>query len=290
MLIQELAQYFPEPLHSHFMREDRPLAEIRLRAGRPVQLVYCDMEERFVDRPVDAAQLRRIALSLMEHSYYACEDELARGFFTMKNGVRVGVGGSFTEVTAERWQLKAISSLCIRIAREIRGCAEALVREMDNKNGGVHSLLILSPPGKGKTTLLRDAARILSERGYRVGIADERHEIAACRDGVPGVDVGPRSDVIDGCPKARAMEMLIRTMAPQIIVTDEIGNVRDFDAVREAARMGVVMVASAHASDFREFESSRMGSMLTEGIFHTAVLLGDQPGCIKAVRRYGEET
>lgn len=285
MLQKELALFLPEPVRSYVMSEDKPITEIRLRANRPVQLVYFASKDRILGDSIDAGELRQIALSMMEHSYYACEEELNRGYFTMENGCRVGVGGSFSTVNGDKYHLRTISSLCIRIARAAIGCAEGFVEKiLENRPA---SALVLSTPGMGKTTLLRDAARILSEKGYRIGIADERHEIAACINASPSFDLGIRSDVIDGCPKAMAIEMLIRSLAPQIIVTDEIGNSEDFKAIREAARMGVSMIASAHASSLEAFEYGPMGMLLREGLFEIAVWLGGQPGQIQEIRRYG---
>lgn len=284
MLQRELALFLPEPVRSYVMSEDKPITEIRLRVNRPIQLVYFASEDRILGGSISAGELRKIALSMMEHSYYACEEELNRGYFTMANGCRVGISGSFSTVDGEKYHLRTISSLCIRIARAAVGCAEGFVeRILENRPV---SALVLSAPGMGKTTLLRDAARILSEKGYRIGIADERHEIAACINGVPGFDLGIRSDVIDGCPKAMAIEMLIRSLAPQIIITDEIGNSEDLEAIREATRMGVSMIASAHASSLEVFENGSMGKLLREGLFEIAVWLGGQPGHIQEIRRY----
>lgn len=279
--LKDIANHLPEEIAAALSKD---IFEIRLRSGRPAQMIG-SCGERFVGRPVDAATLRRIALSMMEHSYYACEPELARGYFTMKNGCRVGVCGSFVQTEHGR-TLRAIGSLCIRMSREVHGCADEMVHEMANSEG-VCSALILSRPGLGKTTMLRDAARQLSELGFPVGIADERHEIAASRDGVPTMDVGPRTDVVDGCDKEAAIEHLIRSMAPRILVTDEIGSACDERAIRRAVRMGVAVMASAHASSFEEFESSAMGALVLDGLFPLAVLLDGQPGKIAGIKRYG---
>lgn len=285
MLQRELALFLPEPVRSYVISEDKPITEIRIRVNKPVQLVYFDSKEHILGGLIDAEELRQIALSMMEHSYYACEEELNRGFFTMENGCRVGVGGSFATINGDKYHLRTISSLCIRVAQAVVGCAEEFVNKI-LENRPV-SALVLSAPGMGKTTLLRDAARILSEKGFRIGIADERHEIAACINASPGFDLGIRSDVIDGCPKAMAIEILVRSLAPQIIVTDEIGNSEDYKAIREAARMGVSMIASAHASSLEAFENGPMGMLLKEGLFEIAVWLGEQPGHIQEIRRYG---
>lgn len=284
---REIARYFPDSTAEHLLHADMPLAEVRVRANAPVQLIFCDGSDRFVGDPVDMALLREIAVSMMDYSYYAREGELSKGFFTMKNGCRVGVSGSFSETGENIYRLRTINSLCIRIAREVKGCAEGIVQEMIQSDGMVCSALILSMPGMGKTTILRDTARILSERGYRVGIVDERHEIAACCDGIPAVDLGPRSDVVDGCPKALAMEILIRSLSPQVIITDEIGNARDCNAIRETARMGVALAASAHAAKYEQFERGNMGILLKDGIFQKIILLGSPPGHIRQIYSCG---
>lgn len=285
MSVVEIASYFPEMISETILDMQNRLLEIRMRAGQKTQLI-CLGEERFVGDALSVTELRKIALRMMNHSYYACEDELARGFFTMKNGCRVGVGGSYSPNENLR-SLSAIGSLCIRIARAIPGCAESIVKMICDE-GYLRATLILSRPGLGKTTMLRDTARMLSELGILTGIADERHEIAACCDGVPTLDVGMRTDVLDGLPKAIAIEHLIRSMSPQVIVTDEIGNEHDYKAILEAARMGIPIIASAHASSFDEFEAGGMRKLLLDGVFQLAVLLGSKPGYIIDVRRYGK--
>lgn len=286
MPMSDLAAFLPEALSRELVACGDALTEVRLRAERRPQLV-CGNVSRFVGEAMPAQQLRRLALMMMEHSYYARESELARGFFTMRDGCRVGVCGSFSETEEGARKLRAIGSLCIRMARAVPGCAEELVGEM-TIGDRLRNALILSPPGFGKTTLLRDAARLLSQRGCMVGVADERHEIAACKDGVPTMDVGDSTDVVDGCPKAQAMEHLIRSMAPQVIVTDEIGSREDIEAICEAARMGVALTASAHASSFEQFEAGEMGVLVREGLFPLVFLLGGAPGKIAAMRRYDE--
>ena len=286
MSLMELAAFLPSRLAVEVEADCDRLTELRLRAGQPAQLVYAGTD-RFVGEPLQPQLVRKIALSLMEHSYYAREEELAQGFFTMRNGFRVGVCGSFARREGGGGSMRAIGSLCIRIARAIPGCAEEVIRQISGGNQLV-STLILSRPGMGKTTILRDAARLLSQQGYMVGIADERHEIAACRDGVPTLDVGPRSDVVDGCPKAQAMEQLIRSMAPDVIVTDEIGNLQDSSSVREAARRGVAIVSSAHASNIEVFVASGLGRLVRDGLFPCVILLEGRPGQIGQIVNYGD--
>ena len=179
--------------------------------------------------------------------------------------------------------MAGVGTLCIRIPREIRNSTAGQLW-----HGSPESMLILSPPGMGKTTLVREIARLASEDGYNVAIADERRELAACREGIPQFDLGPNTDVMDGCPKAIAMELLLRACAPQMIVADEIGGEADAAAIRDAARCGAAVVATAHAASFVDAEN-RFRGLFQEGIFCRAVLLGPEPGRINSVREYGSE-
>ena len=258
------------------------LQEVRLRAGQPVQL--CAGQARaLVGGPVSGNALARIATALMNHSLYALERELREGYFTLPDGCRVGVCGQMAASGALA-DAGAVGSLCVRLARELRGCAGALHDRVTAPDGRLTSLLILSRPGMGKTTLLRDLARLLSLDGRRVAIADERHELAACVRGTPALDVGPCADVLDGVPKARAMTMLVRAMAPEVIVTDEIGSAEDAAALREAIRCGAAVIASAHASGLRDALLRRdLAATLGRGCFEQVALLGDSPGRVKAV-------
>ena len=285
MLEAELARFFPKELSEVIAAESGALTEIRLRARRPVQLVT-GSTDRFCGEPISGPQLHRMLMAMMEHSYYAREEELAQGYFTMLNGCRVGVCGAYSIGDSGRVAMRAIGSACIRIAREVRGCGEEAVKELLS-NGGPRSAILLSRPGMGKTTILRDAARLLSNHGLSVGIADERHEIAACRDGVPTMDVGERTDVADGCPKHLAMDRLIRSMSPRVIVTDELGDARDVEAVREAARRGAAVLTSVHGGSFDRLRHGAVGELISEGLFSTVFLLDGAPGRIAAVRHFG---
>ena len=284
MALKEIARRLPAEAAERIAREGDALTEIRLRAGRPVQLVS-GRRDCFCGEAISPERFRRLLGVMMEHSYYAREEELAQGFFTMRDGCRVGVCGAYAPREGGGCAMRAIGSACIRVAREVPGCAGPLVERM--LDSGARGVLLLSRPGLGKTTMLRDAARLLSERGLSVGVADERHELAACVDGVPTLDVGARSDVADGCPKHLAMERLVRSMAPDVIVTDEIGNARDAEALREAARRGVRLVASAHAADFGDLRRGMLRALADGSVFSLAVLLDGDPGRIAAVRPLG---
>lgn len=262
------------------------LYEVRLRAGRPVQLL--GMAGEWLSRaPLDAATLNRVLSALMEHSRYAREEELRQGFFTLSDGCRVGVSGRLVWADGRVLNMADIGSICLRISREVRGCAEALLPWVITDHG-LRSLLILSPPGLGKTTLLRELARCLSEHGHNVCIADERYEIAACVNGVPTLDVGMRTDVMDGCPKRVAIPRMLRSLAPEVIIADEIGDAGDAQALAEAARCGVCVIATAHAGSFEQL-FARRSLRSAMNVFATGALLGGSPGNIRETRSMGEE-
>ena len=259
------------------------MTELRLRSGRPARLIRMGGSELTLET-VEAGRLRRILDRLMENSLYAWEDELRQGYFTAAGGLRVGVCGHMSPGRDALGSLTGIGSACIRLPREIRGCAARILEEcMGDRPSG---LLILSPPGLGKTTLLRDLVRGLSEAGWNVGLADERREIAACREGVPQLDVGARTDVMDACPKEKSIPMLVRACAPDVIAADEIGGAGDMEAIRDAARAGAAVIATAHAPGLREAKRRKnLAPLIDEGVFAWAVTLGPEPGRIQSMER-----
>ena len=256
--------------------------EVRLRAGRLIQL-RGRAGNWVSDEAIDGTMLNRALASLTDHSLYAREEELAQGFFTLPDGCRVGVCGRLVFDGQRVTGMAGVGSLCIRISREARGCADGILPYIMEETGAVRSTLIVSGPGLGKTTLLRELARRLSVAGKSVCIADERHELAACREGVPTLDVGPLTDVMDGGPKALAIAHMLRAAAPEVIMADEIGGEGDAAALAEAVRCGVSVIASAHAGSFEQLLQRRaLGDALE--VFELGVLLGGTPGHIVEIR------
>ena len=233
--------------------EAAAVEEIRLRVGRPLELVGAQAPVRLI---VTAAHLRHVLEAATASSLYAVERELRQGFVTIAGGHRVGLAGrAVTDAEGRVKTLRDFSSACIRVAREHPGCAAALAPHLGGGRGRPLSALLVGPPLSGKTTLLRDVARQLGDgifwRGVpalRVGVVDERSELAGCYRGVPQFDIGRSTDVLDACPKVEGMYMLLRAMAPQVIVTDEIGGVGDVRAIVDAARAGVGFVGTLHAA------------------------------------------
>lgn len=266
---------------------DRVL-EIRLRSGRPTELRWGRAEGALTGDVLDYPALRLLLAALMEFSVYARQDELDRGFFTLEDGSRVGVcGRMYREGGGLR--MGQIGSACIRVARQIPGSADAVMAAIAPA-GALRSALLVSPPGMGKTTVLRDVARQLSGLGYCVGVADERGELAACRLGVPTLDVGARTDVMDGCPRAQALARMVRSMAPEVVVADEIGGAEDALALADAVRCGVMVVASAHGDGLGDvLARPALRAVLDAGVVSRLVALGPRPGVVREVwHREGE--
>lgn len=254
------------------------LREIRIRIGQPIQIVA---GENFrAGGPVDSKMMKNMLLKLTDFSLYSREEEVKSGYFTLDDGSRVGICGKAACQDGKIVQLTHVGSMVIRISRACPGCAGPVIESMIHEDN-LLSTLVFSAPGMGKTTMLRDIARQLSGLGHQVAIADERHEIAACIQGVPGMDVGPCTDVMDGCPKGLAVGQIVRAMSPEVLVTDEIGHRHDAEALSDAVRCGVTIVASAHGESLEALLNRPiLAQMLQEGLFKLLVQLGERPGKI----------
>ena len=258
------------------------LEEIRIRTGSGIRIISGGREFAVDSIPIDYDIMNRILNSLLNHSYYAYEEELAKGYITIEGGHRVGICGRAVLDRGRVHLIKDISSVNIRCSREIVGIAEPLKSDITDRN-----VLVASPPGCGKTTLLRDITRLLSSSGRQVSVCDERSEIAGTYLGQSAYDIGPRTDILDGCPKAEGMMMLIRSMGPDVIVTDEIGTAEDAAAIEAAVCAGINIVASVHGSSYEEVAASRIGGMVRDGTFSRLIFLTNNPrtGTVKEVMK-----
>ena len=261
----KLEWMLPEPIRGILLKsgiKEEELREIRLRTGRGL-LFETAKGECLLTRDGHVTVSERTAYRVTEndiktalelltgYSAYAFEEELRQGYFTVEGGHRIGVAGHTVTERGKVLRMSYISFLNFRVAHECIGCSEELFRRLYGDRRYYHTLLF-APAGCGKTTCLRDLVRLISQAGLRVGVADERSELAACYHGVPQHDLGMRTDVMDGCPKAEAMGMLLRSMTPQVLAADEIGMEEDVYAIRAAAGSGCKVVASAHGGSLEE--------------------------------------
>lgn len=279
--------------------EQKMLQEVRIRVGQPV-FVYMDGSEWRLDhalrpqqvmqqttRPgdlyfADSRLIKDILGIFSGHSLYAFEDEMRQGFLTVEGGHRVGISGKVVLGDHGIRTIKDISSLNIRIAHERPGCAD-MVLPWIYEDGEVLNTLFLSPPGAGKTTILRDAIRQISDGnlhggGVSVSVVDERSELGACFRGVPQCDLGRRTDVMDGCPKVEGMLMMIRSMAPRVLAVDEIGTRADLEALRDVMKCGCKILATVHGTSVEDLKRKRvLGEMVADGMFSRYVVLSRTP-------------
>ena len=226
---------------------------------------------------VSKAQLSKIIADMCRGSMYAVQPSLVRGYLTLAGGHRVGVCGNVTVENGSVKYMGDISAVCIRIAREVKGVADKFINTIES-GGRLFNTLIISPPGCGKTTVLRDIARNLGNR-YRVCIADERSEIAACEGGICKNDVGKYTCVLDGVPKGVGIEMLLRTMSPEVIITDETGSVEEERAIYQIINCGAKIITSVHGYSEKDVSRRKyIGSLIENGVFERIIVLSARCG------------
>lgn len=293
MQCEELFSIFPEGIQKILVSMKLPLEElqeIRLRTGRPI-LAVCGGREYWSKQKIQTGQIKEILSYLSGYSIYAYEDEIRQGFLTLQGGHRVGIAGKTILEGSNIKTMTEISSLNIRFAHEIKGCAEILLPWLWEENRLLHTLLV-SAPGHGKTTLLRDCIRLISDGsgghpGMTVGVVDERSEISGSYRGVPGNDLGMRTDVLDSCPKAEGMMMLIRSMGPQVVAVDEIGSRADMEALQLALNCGCILLATVHGEGMASLmKKPVLREMVEAGMFERYIFLEKEyrPGQIREIR------
>lgn len=261
-----------------------PIEEIRLRCNKPLMLKI-GQEMMELDYLVKQQELLQAFERICENSVYSYRRQICDGYITIRGGNRVGIVGSAVVDNGQVININYISSLNFRIARQKIGCSNDIVQDIiDEQTGSIHNTLIVSPPGCGKTTLLRDIVRNISNgipnkdfKGKTVGVVDERGEIAAMYKGIPQNDVGIRTDVIDNMPKPEAMRLLVRSMSPDVIACDEIGSIDDINAIDYAMCCGVKGIFTAHGNSLETInQNSELSKLLNKHIFERIILLNPE--------------
>ena len=272
------------------------LEEIRLRSGQPLMLQdshgdWFLREDGALTKnaaegyTITETEVQKSFELISKHSLYAFQEEIKNGFITLSGGHRVGLAGRMVMEAGNIKGMKDIAFLNIRISKEIIGCADEAIKYIANRNE-IYNTLIVSPPQCGKTTMLRDIARVISDGGVKVSIIDERSEIASCHKGVPQTSVGIRTDVLDACPKRHGMLMALRSLSPSVIVTDEIGNSGDKEAIMQVVNAGVKIITTAHGYNLSQLKARKeILELIEEKVFDRYIVLSNSegPGTIEEV-------
>lgn len=272
----------------------KEIEEIRIRSEKPLN-IYFQGKDYFLSKDgkileecneayiVNKKEINHTFQIITNHSLYAFSEEIKRGFITISGGHRVGIGGEIIYNYKEIESIKNISSLNIRIAREKKGISDSIIPYLVNDNK-FHNTMIISPPQCGKTTLLRDIIRNLSDgsdyyQGFKISLVDERSEIAGMYNGIAQKDIGLRTDILDGCLKSHGIIMLIRAMSPDIIAVDEIGGSDDIQAISEGIRAGIRFITTIHGDGLEDIKNrENIKKVIKNKIFNRFIILDRSKG------------
>lgn len=269
---------------AHIISREEYIREIRLRVNE-FAIILCKNEEHIISADeslrMSENDIKECFKKISEYSAYAYEEEIKNGYITIRGGHRVGIAGKVIVDDGHIKNIRYVSFINIRVSRQITGCSDKIVRYVYEDNGRIYNTLIISPPGGGKTTLLRDIVRRISSgdkhtRGVNTGVVDERSEICSCYRGVPQNNVGCRTDVLDSCPKAEGIVRLIRSMSPKVIAVDEIGTRADMAAVEYAMVSGCRVIATIHGLGMEDICSNRLlNAAIGDGRFERFIIMSD---------------
>ena len=285
--MNEVLSYFPNSIQKTILDETGDkfylLEEIRLRVNRPIILKFTD-SEKVLKYHVTSEEINSCLQAVCENSIYSYQNEIAEGFITIKGGNRVGISGSCVIEDGKVININYIYSLNFRIAKQVIGSGNRILKFiLDLENNSIYNTLIVSRPGSGKTTAIRDIIRQLSSGikeirflAVNVGIVDERGEIAALYKGNPENDIGIKTDVVENVSKSKGLEMLIRSMSPKIVVADEIGKQEDILAIKYAVCSGCKGLFTAHGSSFEDISLNPIiKTLISEDLLERIIFLDD---------------
>lgn len=291
-----MTKYFPkhikEALENNISEEEvNIIEEIRIRINLPI-IVKLAEKEKIINYKVSTEDINYIFQKICENSIYAYQNQIANGFVTIKGGNRVGIVGTAVVQNGKVTNLNYVSGLNFRIAQEIIGCSNKIMPNII-RGETIYNTLIIAMPGMGKTTLLRDIIRNLSNgftdgntkiKGQNISVIDERGEISATYRGISQNDLGIRTDVLNDIPKAIGMKMAIRSMAPQIIAADEIGSVDDVNAIQYAICCGIKGIFTAHGNSVEDVKkNTELKSLIDNKIFEKFITIKKEDGRRKII-------
>ncbi|WPC40921.1 stage III sporulation protein AA [Clostridium sp. JS66] len=283
---KEILNILPENI-KNFITEaslNEELQEIRIRADKP--LVLENGKEEMIFKYIPSREdLKAIVQRISNYSIYAFEEEIKKGYITIRGGHRIGICGRCVIEKDEVKTIKSIASLNIRICREVIGCSDSLM-DFIIKNNNVINTIVISPPKCGKTTLIRDIVRNISDgmkqkafTGKKVCVIDERSEIGACYNGIPQLKLGLRTDILDSCLKSQGIMMAIRSMSPDVVVCDEIGTYKDMDSILFALNSGVNLITTIHGYGIEDLYKRPVFKEIVENqVFKRAIVLSSNNG------------
>lgn len=260
------------------------LEEIRIRNNRPI-LLKIGQEEKKIEHIITSEEILETLQHICDNSIYSYQSQICNGYITMQGGHRVGITGNAVIKDGKVSNINYISSLNFRIAKQVLGASNKIIKYVLNEEeNSIYSTLIVSPPGVGKTTILRDLIRKLSNgieqinyKGINIGIVDERGEIAAMYRGIPQNDVGIRTDVLDNVIKSIGMSMIIRSMSPKVIVADEIGNKDEVEPIMQAVCSGIKGIFTAHGATLEDIKlNPTIKELADNGVFERIIFLTDK--------------
>lgn len=292
-MIDEILKVLPKYISNEILRLNcsQNITEIRLRTKCKV-ILRCINNEIVLDCIATTNAILDVLLNVSKNSIYAIQNDINNGFVIIRGGHRIGVSGEVVYVDGKIKNIKNICSLNIRVAKQVYGCADKVLKSII-QNGKVNNTLIVSPPGCGKTTLIRDIVRQISNgvpslnfKGKNVSLIDERGEIASVYEGVASLDVGVRTDIMSNVTKSTGMKMMIRSMAPDVIATDEIGKKEDIVAIKEAMLSGVSVIVTMHGDSLQDINKNKdIKELLDMNTFSKIIILsnGKVPGIVEKI-------